>query len=204
VNLEWQGPDALRALLVPLRSLQVDPQNARRHSKRNLDSIRASIAAFGQRKPVVVRGGVVIAGSGTLAAMALEGFEEIAAVSADDLTPEQARAYGLADNQTGDLAEWDPEALAKSLSTIPDSLKPITGFDADELRAIADLAFSKSEADSKEKDDGGSSEFASIKLTREQYTIFEGALAKLREQEGQPDMSPARAVELLSAEYLSG
>jgi hypothetical protein len=201
---DWQGPDALRVLLVPLRSLSVDPQNARRHSKRNLDAIRASIAEFGQRKPVVVRDGVVIAGSGTLAAMDAEGFSEIAVVSAEDLTPDQARAYALADNQTGDLAEWDPEALSKMLGTIPDSLKSITGFDADELQAIATLAFSKSEADSEGAEKGNASEFASIKLTRDQYTIFEGALAKLREQEGQPDMSPARAVELLSAEYLSG
>lgn len=198
----WKGPEALRPFLVPIVSLTVDPENARRHPKRNLDAIRASVRAFGQRKPVVVRGGIVVAGSGTLQAMDLEGFEEIAALSADDLSEEQARAYGVADNQTGDLAEWDAEALAKTLGTLPDTFKPITGFDADELKAIASLAFSKSAPDSEEPEERTASEFATIKVTREQYVIFQGAVAKMQQSEG-TDITPGRALELLCAEYLS-
>jgi hypothetical protein len=195
----WRGAEALRPLLVPLRSLQVDPQNARRHPKRNLDAIRASLRTFGQRKPIVAAAGFVFAGCGTLQAADIEGWTEIAVVDASDLSSQALRAYALADNQSGDLAEWDAEALAAALGPLPEGLKAATGFDVNELKAVADLAFKKSEAPKQDE----ASEFASIKLTREQYTIFEGALAKLREQEGQPDMSPARAVELLAAEFLS-
>lgn len=196
----WRGPEALRALLVPLRSIQADPKNARRHPKRNLDAIRASIREFGQRKPVVVRAATVIAGSGTLQAMDLEGFEEIAVVQADDLTEEQARAYALADNQTGDLAEWDPEALAEALGPLPEPLKGVTGFDADEIRSIAALAFDKSKDG---PDQQAESEFATIKVTRDQYTIIKGACARVQQREG-TDITEGRALELLCAEYLSG
>ncbi len=194
----WRGAEALRPLLVPLRSLTMDPANARRHPKRNIEAIRASLRAFGQRKPLVVAQGFVFAGCGTLQAADLEGWQEIAVVEASDLSSEQLRAYAVADNQTGDLAEWDPEALAKSLGPLPEGLKLATGFNPEETKAIVDLAFSKS------KDEGEAKpEFATIKLTRDQYVIVQGACAKLREQEGQPDMTEARAVELLAAEFLS-
>ena len=51
---------------VAIESLELDPNNARKHSKRNLDAIAASLEKFGQRKPIVIHNGVVIAGNGTL------------------------------------------------------------------------------------------------------------------------------------------
>ena len=53
---------------VTIESLKLDPNNARKHSKRNLDAIKASLEKFGQRKPIFVHNGVVIAGNGTLEA----------------------------------------------------------------------------------------------------------------------------------------
>jgi hypothetical protein len=191
----WQGAAGLRPLLVPVESLTQDPGNTRRHGPRNLEAIRRSLASFGQRKPVVVAAGVVFAGNGTLqAALSLE-WTHVAVVDASDLSSQALRAYSIADNQTSDLAEWDPEKLAASLGPLTPALQAATGFDADEMKAISTLG-------SQEKREPSES-FASIKFTREQFTIVEGAVAKLREQEGQPDMSPARAVELLAAEYLS-
>lgn len=157
---------------------------------------------FGQRKPVVVKDGIVIAGSGTLQAMDLEGYSEIAAVPADDLNTAEAKAYALADNQSGDLAEWDPAELAGRLAELPDSLQPLTGFDADELQAIAKLAFEKSESDSEATRKDDAAEFATIKLTREQYVVIQGAVAKVQQSEG-ADVTVGRALELICAEFLS-
>jgi hypothetical protein len=54
---------------VEVSTLLNDPANVRKHNERNLESIKASLARFGQQKPIVVgRDGVVIAGNGTLAA----------------------------------------------------------------------------------------------------------------------------------------
>lgn len=192
----WKGAAGLRPLLVPLESLTKDPSNARRHGPRNLEAIQRSLDTFGQRKPIVVAAGTVFAGNGTLMSALALGWTHIAVIEADDLTSAELRAYSIADNQSSDLAEWDPAMLAASLGPLPEALKTATGFEPAEVAAIASL-------DSQERAQEADPEFATIKLTRDQYTIVQGATAKLAQQEGQPDMTPARAVELLCAEYLS-
>jgi site-specific DNA-methyltransferase (adenine-specific) len=107
----------LRIELVTLTSLQLDPKNARRHDKKNLEAIKGSLSLFGQRKPIVVSGdNTVVAGNGTVEAARSLGWTEIyvARIPAD-WTAEQIKAYALADNRTAELAEWDPKVLADQL-----------------------------------------------------------------------------------------
>jgi len=99
-----------------ISDLQLDPQNARKHSEKNLKAIAASLEKFGQRKPIVVHRGVVIAGNGTLAAAQSLGWTEIAVSEVPDgWDDETAQAYALADNRSAELAEWDEGELAKQL-----------------------------------------------------------------------------------------
>lgn len=121
--------------------LSCDPSNARRHSPRNIDAIKASLSRFGQQKPIVVgKGGVVIAGNGTLEAARALGWESVAAVETALEGPEAA-AYAIADNRTGELAEWDDAALAELLSSIQAddaSLLEAIGFDANQLAGMVE------------------------------------------------------------------
>jgi hypothetical protein len=101
---------------VPISSLILDPENARKHSKRNLEAIAGSLSTFGQRRPLVVWDGIVIAGNGTLEAAKSLGWDKIEITRVPpDWTHEQARAYALADNRTAELADWDHEILADQL-----------------------------------------------------------------------------------------
>ena len=101
---------------VLIESLILDPQNARKHSKRNIDTIAASLTKFGQRKPIVVHQDVVIAGNGTLEAAKALGWHEITISRCPDAWDENtAKAYALADNRSSDLAEWDKLVLANQL-----------------------------------------------------------------------------------------
>ena len=101
---------------VPITSIQPDPENARKHSTRNLEAIAGSLNTFGQRRPLVVWDGYVIAGNGTLEAAKSLGWTQIDITRVPpDWTHEQARAYALADNRTAELAEWDSEILAAQL-----------------------------------------------------------------------------------------
>jgi hypothetical protein len=101
---------------VRIDSLTMDPQNARKHSKRNIEAIAGSLATFGQRRPLVVWDGIVIAGNGTLEAAKSIGWTQIEVTRVPaDWTHEQARAYALADNRTSELADWDHEILADQL-----------------------------------------------------------------------------------------
>ena len=48
----------------------------------------------------------------------LLGLEKIPCVIADDLTPEQIKAFRLIDNKTAEFAEWDLEMLDAELNSI--------------------------------------------------------------------------------------
>jgi DNA modification methylase len=126
--------------LVSISDLTPDPANARKHGERNLSSIIDSLRAFGQQKPIVVdRRGVVIAGNGTLEAAKRLGWEEIAIVRTE-LDPTQATAFGIADNRTAELAEWDEEVLVSLLDSLDDETRDLLHFDEKELEAMVPKA----------------------------------------------------------------
>ena len=108
---------SLNIRTVEIGKLQHDPDNARKHSERNIKAIAGSLETFGQRKPIVATAaGVVIAGNGTLEAARSLGWSEIeVAYTPAGWSWEQARAFALADNRTAELAEWDSEKLAAQL-----------------------------------------------------------------------------------------
>lgn len=111
--------EVTRRLIV---DLLLDPENARKHSQKNLDAIKASLTKFGQRKPIVINHkGVVLAGNGTVEAAKDLGWDHIdVAVVPADWDEATARAYALADNRTAELAEWDENVLAKQLLELLD------------------------------------------------------------------------------------
>ena len=129
--------EPLRSLAVPIDSVHPDPANARKHGERNLEAIKSSLSAFGQRKPIVVQrdGMIVRAGNGTLAAAKALGWTEIAVVVVDD-DPMTAARYAIADNRSGELAEWDDPVLASMLEEMDEATRASIGFsqeDVDEL-----------------------------------------------------------------------
>lgn len=101
---------------VLIDDLELDPNNARRHSKKNLDAIAGSLEAFGQRKPIVVWRNRVVAGNGTLVAARSLGWREIVVAKCPDGWDEvQVKAFALADNRSAELAEWDEQVLTQQL-----------------------------------------------------------------------------------------
>lgn len=124
---------------VEVASLVKDPANVRRHSEKNLEAIKGSLARFGQQKPIVVGAdGVVIAGNGTLAAAQSLGWSMIDIVRSP-LTGSEATAYAIADNRTAELAEWDDEALAQQLAALSiedEELAAATGFDQRDIEKM--------------------------------------------------------------------
>jgi hypothetical protein len=100
-----------------IEKLRFDENNARKHDAKNIDAIAKSLARFGQRKPIVVVGdGTIVAGNGTVEAAKQLGWTEIVAARIPwRWTPEEIKAYALADNRTAELAEWDATILAEQL-----------------------------------------------------------------------------------------
>ena len=70
-----------------------------------VDYVANSIREFGFKQPIVVdKNGVIIVGHTRYKAAQKLGLETAPVVVADDLDEEKARAYRLADNKTGELA----------------------------------------------------------------------------------------------------
>ncbi len=130
---------ALSALAVPIDSIKPDPQNVRRHPEPNRQAIKKSLQGFQQRKPIVVnkRTMIIEAGNGLWQEMKSLGAKEIAVVFVDD-TDEQAKAYGIMDNRSAELAEWDIPALKDMLQDLDTGSldMDLTGFDS---KALEDL-----------------------------------------------------------------
>jgi len=99
----------------------------------------ASIRAYGWRQPIVVDAdGVIVAGHTRYLAAVELGVEKVPVHEAKDMTPEQAKAYRLADNRTAEIAEWDLESLGLELGELDGmgvDLSPI-GWDAGDLSEL--------------------------------------------------------------------
>jgi ParB-like chromosome segregation protein Spo0J len=116
----------------------LDERNARAHSDRNVSAIARSLQTFGQRKPIIVHKGTVIAGNGTVMAAVSLGWDSIAVTRTPaKWTMQQARAYAVADNRTGELAEWDSAELLATLQELDPELLDAAGFTTDDLDALA-------------------------------------------------------------------
>ena len=132
--------ESLKPLAVSIDSLTPDPSNARKHDKRNIEAIKASLARFGQTKPIVLHsnGTTIIAGNGTWHAAKELGWTHIAAAKTN-LDTAEAVAYGIADNKTAELAEWEDDTLRDLMDALPDDLKLATGFEGDEIAEMLRL-----------------------------------------------------------------
>jgi site-specific DNA-methyltransferase (adenine-specific) len=107
-----------------------------RHNDAAVDAVAASIREFGFRQPIVVdEQDVIVVGHTRFKAAGKLGLEEVPVHIAVGLTPEQARAYRLADNQTATFATWDEDKLPLELLALQQAGfdLDLTGFSADEL-----------------------------------------------------------------------
>ncbi len=84
-----------------------------------VDKVAASIKEFGFKQPIVVdKNGIIIVGHARYKAAKKLGMTEVPVLYAEELTEEQVKAYRLADNKTGEFAEWDLELLADELKAL--------------------------------------------------------------------------------------
>lgn len=130
---------SIQELALPIAALQPHPRNPRRG---DVESIKESLQAFGQVRPIVVQGstGYVVAGNHTMKAAAELGWDRLAVVTVD-MSDDDALRYLLADNRTGDKGTYDDEALAGILEQMMDAgLLDGTGYTADDVDDIVAAA----------------------------------------------------------------
>ena len=110
--------------------------NARTHSKEQINKLRSSLREFGFINPVIIgRDYGIIAGHGRVMAAREEGINEVPCVFVDHLTEAQKKAYIIADNRMALDAGWDEELLKVEIEALQAEAFDIslTGFGDDEL-----------------------------------------------------------------------
>jgi len=106
-----------------------------------VDAVVESIRQFGFRQPIVVdTEGVIICGHTRWKAAQKLDLKKVPVHVAKDLTPEQIKAYRIADNKTAELAEWNYDLLPIELSQLQDMDFDLglLGFSEDELGKLLD------------------------------------------------------------------
>lgn len=124
-----------------LRLIDIDElipyaNNARTHSKDQINKLRSSLREFGFINPILIdKKYNILAGHGRVMAAREEGIKEVPCVLVEHLTEAQKKAYILADNRLAMDAGWDDEMLALELENLKelDFDIDLTGFDAAEI-----------------------------------------------------------------------
>lgn len=95
--------------------------NNPRNNDGAVEATANSIKEFGWQQPIVVdKDGVIIVGHTRLKAAKELGLHKVPVVYATSLTPSQVKAYRLADNKTGELADWDIDKLNLEMEGLAD------------------------------------------------------------------------------------
>ena len=84
-----------------------------------VEYVANSIRSFGFRVPIVIdKDGIIVCGHTRWKAAKKLGMKEVPCIMADDLSPDQIKAFRLADNRVAEMAEWDFDFLNEELAGI--------------------------------------------------------------------------------------
>ena len=117
--------------IIERKTTEIHPYEGNpRDNEAAIPAVMESIRQFGFKVPIIIdENDVIIAGHTRLKAAERLGMNTVPCIKADDLTPEQVKAFRIADNKTAELSTWDFEALNVELSEIEDIDMSAFGFD---------------------------------------------------------------------------
>jgi ParB-like chromosome segregation protein Spo0J len=93
-------------------------KNSRTHSEDQIKQVMRSIEEFGFTNPVLLHKNTILAGHCRVEAAKRLGRDKVPCVNLDHLTPDQARAYVIADNKLAMNAGWDDGILRQEIEDL--------------------------------------------------------------------------------------
>lgn len=134
-----------------IKDLHPYKNNAKKHSKEQVEQIANSIKEFGFTQPVLIdENNNVIAGHGRILGAKKAGLKNVPTVCLNDLTEEQIKAYRLVDNKLNE-SDWNLKLLDEELENIFDIDMSLFGFDVDMTDEEIDEALKEISFKTKEK-----------------------------------------------------
>jgi len=113
--------------------------NARTHDEMQINQIASSIKEFGFNSPIAIdNDNVILCGHGRLLGAKKLGLKEVPTVCLSHLTPQEKKAYILADNKIALNSGWDFDLLKlefEDLKSVDFDLE-LTGFNSEEIENI--------------------------------------------------------------------
>lgn len=122
-----------------IERLRTCSRNARTHSKKQVQEIAGSIAAYGFMVPLVVDSdGTIVAGNARYLAAQHLGLDRVPVIVATHLSDVEKRAFALADNRIALNAGWDEDLLEAELAALATEGVDLSalGFDETEFDAL--------------------------------------------------------------------
>ena len=137
-------------------------ENNPRNNEQAVEAVANSIKEFGFKVPIVATiDGEIVNGHTRFKAAKFLKLKTVPVLIADDLTEEQIKAFRLADNKTGELADWDIELLYSEL-------EDLTGFDMT-MFGFEDIDFSLDDFEEVEKEEGEEADTDSEEKPKVEY-----------------------------------
>ena len=105
-------------------------ENNPRNNDEAVRYVAESIKEFGFKVPIVIdKHNVIVAGHTRYKASKQLGINQVPCLVADDLTPEQVKAFRLADNKVSEIATWDFDKLELEMNDLEFNME-LFGFDS--------------------------------------------------------------------------
>jgi hypothetical protein len=197
-------------LAVPIDSVRLDTENAKKHTPENLSVIRTSLQRFGQYQPLVAdKDGILRIGNGRWSQMRDLQWRWIA-VARLVCSYEEAVSIGLIDNKSNEGSLWNHEMVAKHLHMLQGVNFDLafTGFQSFEIEPLLQAEWTPAEATGDLEDDKGNGKTGgkSLRIPVELLPLIQAAFEKVRTARKaiEPKMTDLRALECLCLLYNSG
>jgi DNA modification methylase len=147
--------DALRDLKIERwcrKRLKPSKRALRKHSKKHLAQIEASLRRFGWIVPIIINSnGEIICGYARYVVASRMGIAELPVIRLEHLSETDIRLFRLAETRLGELSEWDEEVLALEFAELsaPELQLDldVTGFETRDIDRILDFRVVDQEED---------------------------------------------------------
>ena len=110
-----------------------------RKNEQAVEKVTKSITDFGFRNPILIDSeSIIIAGHTRWKAALKLNLKRVPCMICDDLTEKQIKALRIADNKTGELADWDFALLKDEFEDLNDGEFDLesTGYDLEEIEEL--------------------------------------------------------------------
>lgn len=121
---------------VDISKLKPYENNAKIHTPKQIEKLKASIEEFGFMSPILIDNEFnIIAGHGRLEGAKAAGLKTVPCITAEGLSEEQRKAYILADNKLSELGVWDLDLVNVEMGNLAelDFDTDLTGFSLKKL-----------------------------------------------------------------------